>query len=72
MAAITIWYQLNDESNLALQHLQVDIVYYDNQSAMNSGLVDKIKNKHAQELAGQLILPSANPRPPLIVIVRTL
>lgn len=72
MAAITIYYQLNDASNLALQHLQVDIVYYDNQSAMNLGLVDKIRNKHAQELAGQLILPSANPRPPLIVIIRTL
>ncbi len=71
-AAITIYYQLNDASNLALQHIQVDVVYYDSQSAMSAGLVSKIKNKHAEELAGRLILPSSNPRPPLVVIVRHL
>ena len=71
-AAITIYYQLNDASNLALQHVLVDMVYYDSQSAMSAGLVGKIKNKHAQEIAGLLIAPGANPRPPLIVLVRRL
>jgi hypothetical protein len=71
-AAITINYQLNDASNLATQHIQVDVLYYDSQSSMNAGLVAKIKNKHAQEVTGLLIAPGGNPRPPLIVIVRRL
>jgi hypothetical protein len=71
-AAITINYQLNDGSNLAAQHIQVDVVYYDSQSSMNAGLVSEIKNKHAQEVTGLLILPGKNPRPPLVVIVRRL
>jgi hypothetical protein len=71
-AAITLYYQLNDASNLALQHIQIDIVYYDSQSGMTSGLVAQIKNKHAQETAGVLVLPGRNPRPPLIVLVRKL
>lgn len=70
MATITLYYQLYDASNMALLHLQVNIVYYDSRSAMNLGLVGKIKNKHAQEEAGQLISTGANPRPPLIIIVR--
>ena len=47
-------------------------MYYDSQSAMNQGLVGKIKGKHAQEVTGNLIVPGGNPRPPLIVIVRKL
>ena len=69
-AAITIYYQLDDASNRALQHIQVDVVYYDTQADMTTGLVGMIKNKHAAELAVQLISPNNNPRPPLIIIVR--
>ncbi len=69
-AAITIYYQLNDASNMALQHIQVDVVYYDTEADMSAGVVAEVKNKHAQEYATQLILPNGNPRPPLIIIVR--
>jgi len=71
-ASITINYQLNDASNLAPQHIQVDVVYYDSQSSMSAGLVATIKNKHAQEISGLVIMPGRNPRPPLIVVVRRL
>ncbi len=69
-AAITIYYQLNDASNMAMQHIQVNILYYDSPAAMSLGLIGKINRKHAREMSGQMITPDANPRPPLITIVR--
>jgi hypothetical protein len=70
MAEITIYYQLNDPSNMALQQIQVELIYYDSESAMSAGLLDKIKNRHAQESSGQLVSPNNTARPPLIVIIR--
>lgn len=68
----TIYYKLNDPSNYALQNIQVQLVYYDKESLINSGLLNTVLNKLDNLLSGHLISESANPRPPLIVIVRSL
>jgi hypothetical protein len=71
-ASATIYYKLNDGSNLALQHIDVTMVYYDSKSNMTAGLLNNIIGKLDDALLGHLILPGGNPRPPLIVIVRRL
>jgi hypothetical protein len=71
-AVATIYYKLNDASNLALQHITVNMVYYDSKSNMTSGLLNSIVGKLDDALMGHLILGGGNPRPPLIVIVRRL
>ena len=69
----TIYYKLNDGSNFALQHIVVNIAYYDSKSNMTAGLLDNIVGKLDDALNGHLILLGGNnPRPPLIVIVRRL
>jgi hypothetical protein len=69
----TIYYKVNDASNLAVQHIDVQLVYYDTKAALqsgNPGLLSGVVNKLNNLLAGHLISYRANPRPPLIVIVR--
>ncbi len=66
----TIYYRLNDQSNNALQHLDVELMYFFSKSQMNSGLLATILFKLQNGLNSSLISTSANPRPPLIIIVR--
>ncbi|HEY6901794.1 MAG TPA: hypothetical protein VI233_14160 [Puia sp.] len=68
----TIYYKLNDQSNDALQHIDVQVVYFETKDAVSGGLLGGIINKLDNLLAGHLISTKANPRPPLIVIVRRL
>jgi hypothetical protein len=68
----TIYYKLNDPSNFALQNIQVQLVYYDQPTLINSGLLSTVLLKLDNLLSGHLISESANPRPPLIVIVRSM
>jgi hypothetical protein len=67
-----IYYKLNDPSNYALQNIQVQLVYYDKASLINSGLLSTVLLKLDNLLSGHLIDDGANPRPPLIVIVRSM
>jgi hypothetical protein len=66
----TIYYRLNDASNNALQHIDVQLVYYDSKSLISQGLLGNIFNKLDNLLSGHLISTSVNPRPPLVIIVR--
>jgi len=66
----TIYYRLTDPSNQALQHIDVQIMYYDKKSIINGGLLGGIVNKLDNLLSGNLISMSTNPRPPLIIITR--
>jgi hypothetical protein len=68
----TIYYKLNDPSNFALQNIQVQLVYYDQATLINSGLLSTVLLKLDNLLSGHLIDNSANPRPPLVVIVRSM
>ena len=65
-----IYYKLNDPSNDALQHISVQLVYYDSQSLINIGLLNNLLNKLDNLTSGNPISLSTNPRPPLVVIVR--
>jgi len=68
----TIYYKLNDPSNYAMQNIQVQLEYYDKESLINSGVLNSVLNALDNLLSGHLISTSTNPRPPLIVIVRSL
>jgi hypothetical protein len=66
----TIYYQLNDGSNNALQHIQVQLMYYDKKSNIGAGLLNNVLMKLNNILTGNLIETAGNPRPPLIIITR--
>lgn len=65
-----IYYKLNDASNNALQHITVQIEYYDSKALISGGLLGSIVNKLNNAISGNMISNYANPRPPLIIIVR--
>jgi len=65
-----IYYKLNDASNNALQHIDVQLQYYDTRSAISGGLLGTVVNRLNNLLSGNMISNYSNPRPPLIVIVR--
>lgn len=65
-----IYYRLNDPSNSALQHIAVQLQFFDHKSGIGAGLLGNILNKVNNLLSGNLISNYANPRPPLIIIVR--
>jgi hypothetical protein len=66
----TIWYKLNDGSNDAMQNINVQIEYYDSESAIQGSLLTGVVNKLDNLLSGNLISLGANPRPPLVIITR--
>ncbi len=66
----TIYYRLNDPSNNALQHIDVEIGYFNSRSQINNGLLNTLTGDLGNILSGNIISTSANPRPPLIIIVR--
>jgi hypothetical protein len=66
-----IYYKIgNDPSNSALQHIAVQLVYYNNKQLINIGLLNNIINKLDNLTSGNPISTTTNPRPPLVVIVR--
>ena len=67
----TIYYRLNDASNNALQHIDVQIAYFNKKSLINLSLLNNLLNKLDNILSGNLISLTSNPRPPLIIIVRS-
>jgi hypothetical protein len=66
----TIYYRLNDPSNNALQHIDVEIGYFNSRSQINNGLLNTLTGEVGNILSGHIISSSSNPRPPLIIIVR--
>jgi hypothetical protein len=67
---VPIYYKLNDGSNEALENISVQIEYVTSKSALNSGILSGILNQVNDLLSGNIIMNSANPRPPLIIITR--
>ncbi|HTR29237.1 MAG TPA: hypothetical protein VMH27_08200 [Puia sp.] len=66
-----IYYKIGDDpSHNALQKISVQLVYYDNTSLINGGLLGNIVTKLDNLTSGNPISTSSNPRPPLVVIVR--
>jgi hypothetical protein len=65
-----IYYQLNDESNMALQNITVNLIYYEYKSQIPSTTLNKIGTILNNILLNVLILNQGNPRPPMIIITR--
>ena len=65
-----IYYKLNNASNMTMQHIQVDIQYYYSKSQIPPLLLNSLKTKLNNILQNTLILKTARPRPPLIIITR--
>jgi hypothetical protein len=66
----TIYYKINYGSNLALQNIQVQLVYYNKKSLISGPLLGGIVNVLDNILAGHVISTSASPRPPLVIMTR--
>ena len=66
----TIYYQLRAGSNNALEHIDVQFMYYASASSIPANLMNSVNTKLSNLLSGALISTSANPRPPLVIITR--
>ncbi|HEV2355411.1 MAG TPA: hypothetical protein VGR89_14270 [Puia sp.] len=65
------YYQIKDDpSNGATQHTSLQFVYYDSQAMINARLLSEIITRVDNLMSGNLISGAANPKPPLVVIVR--
>jgi len=65
-----IYYKLNNASNMALQHIQVNLIYYYSKSQISQSLLDSMNTKLNNALKNSLIVKSGNSRPPIIIITR--
>ena len=65
-----IFYRLNDNSNYALQYIQLRLIYYNNRSDIPASLLATISSRRTNALNTLLISQGPSARPPLIVIVR--
>jgi hypothetical protein len=66
----TIYYQLKTGSNNALEHIDVQFMYYASTSSIPASLMNSLNTKLNNLLSGVVISTSANPRPPLVIITR--
>ena len=67
---VIITYSLKKHSNSAPQSINVTLKYYDSMSQVDPSIVAAIQTRLINIMSGNLISYNANPRPPLIVIVR--
>lgn len=66
----TIYYKLDDNSNNALQQIQLKLMYYDRKANVPASIMSAISSNVASTLNNQLLSKGPSPRPPLIIIVR--
>lgn len=65
-----LYYQLQDKSNKTTEYIDLRLQYYDKRSDINQGLLNDVFTNLQNLLSGGLISTGANPRPPLIIVVR--
>jgi hypothetical protein len=65
-----IFYRLNDNSNYALQYIQLQLIFYNKKSDIPAPLLATIASRQSNALNTLLISKGPSSRPPLIVIVR--
>jgi hypothetical protein len=71
----TMYYQLNDNSNMAVQAIPIQLVFYNRKSNVPPSLLSDIGYKLNQILNNLLLInttgrASGNPRPPIIIVTR--
>ncbi len=69
---VPIYYQLKHGSNNALEHIDVQFMYYASASSIPAALMNSLNTKLSNALNGFLISTTTNPRPPLVIITRRL
>ena len=67
---VDIYYTVTDQSNGAIQHTPVKLIYYDKKSNIPPSLLSQVLNKEFNIVTQTLIMLGGNPRPPLIIITR--
>jgi len=67
---VPIYYQIRMGSNNALQHIDVQLMYFNSKADMNMALLSTLSTRSMNLYGGGLISTSAMPRPPLIILVR--
>lgn len=65
-----IYYQIMQGSYNALQHIDVQLMYFDSKADMTASLLTTLSTRSLNLYEGGLISTSAMPRPPLIILVR--
>ncbi|HEY1871648.1 MAG TPA: hypothetical protein VGG71_11365, partial [Chitinophagaceae bacterium] len=68
--SVPIYYQLNDGSNMAIQNITVNMIYYNSKSSVPGAMLNIATNRLINFLNSQLIAKSGNTRPPIIIITR--
>jgi hypothetical protein len=66
----TIYYKLSDNSNYALQHIDITFMYYTSRSLIPANILNNIVTKRINILQSVLVTNSKNPRPPVIILTR--
>jgi hypothetical protein len=67
----TIYYKLNDNSNMAPQQIGLKLMFYNKKSDIPPSLLQSITDKLVNTLEDLLLIKSStSPRPPLIIITR--
>jgi hypothetical protein len=56
---------------MALQKIDVQIVYYNSRSEIPQALVEYVRQKRTDIINESLIVALGNPRPPIIIITRS-
>jgi hypothetical protein len=67
---VTIYYRLNDCSVKALQHIKVDLIYYEKKSDIPVTLLNDLRVKRTNFMEARIIDPNGKPRPPQIFVTR--
>jgi hypothetical protein len=65
----TIYYKIDDNSNYAIQQIQLKLMYYDRKLNVPASVLS-INSNINSTLNNQLLSKGPSPRPPLILIVR--
>ena len=66
----TFYYKINDNSNNAVQQMQLEFIYYSSRSKIPADLLAEVDAKNTNIYGAVIIGTGVNPKPPLIIIVR--
>ena len=65
-----IYYTLRDKSNQAVQHIQVQFIYYSSAALIPTALTNEIAGRRLNALLNKLINLNPSPRPPIVIVSR--
>ena len=66
----TFYYQVDDNTNNAVQQMQVEFIFFNNKSEVPADLLNAVGDKLTNILNNILVAKTGSPKPPLIIITR--